>query len=394
MDIVFCDAGGEQPPAGLTLTDFKNTCSSRGHLRVDTKRGRAAGITRKTQLSFQAREVGKVPADQALPFAPVTDKPPAFAPPSTPAPPKGAYLQSWDTQARFYKGRDPPSQTRRSAPASDPRRGSPVLGTSAGTGVGELTRVAGLGSRFRTVRFDSWGLGVATLPGVRRNPFSGEPTLQPPRLRLEKGERRERDWHSGAGSPEPGGGGWSPPPGGGRHGRPRTPVAGRSPNPVCPHPGRSAPRTGARAPGSARLHLRIWGAAPRRLPGPPSRSPGSRRAVPSLEKDPGVTQRGRLPGKGRLPARGARGAAGKRRLRCAGSGPAERPAAPPAPTSSSSARPRHSAPLPGSAAPGPPLPAPRCGLRRREQRVSRPASPLPRGEKDTSLFFIFRDPQV
>lgn len=34
MDIVFCDAGGEQPPAGLTLTDFKNTCSSRGHLRV------------------------------------------------------------------------------------------------------------------------------------------------------------------------------------------------------------------------------------------------------------------------------------------------------------------------------------------------------------------------
>lgn len=311
----------------------------------------------------------------------MTDKPPAFAPPSTPAPPKGAYLQSWDTQARFYKGRDPPSQTRRSAPASDPRRGSPVLGTSAGTGVGELTRVAGLGSRFRTVRFDSWGLGVATLPGVRRNPFSGEPTLQPPRLRLEKGERRERDWDSGAGSPEPGGGGWSPPPGGGRHGRPRTPVAGRSPNPVCPHPGRSAPRTGARAPGSARLHLRIWGAAPRRLPGPPSRSPGSRRAVPSLEKDPGVTQRGRLPGKGRLPARGARGAAGKRRLRCAGSGPAERPAAPPAPTSSSSARPRHSAPLPGSAAPGPPLPAPRCGLRRREQRVSRPASPLPRGEK-------------
>lgn len=229
-------------------------------------------------------------------------------------------------------------------------------------------------------------------------------------------------------------------------GGPRSRRRGRAPgNTVCPHPGGSAQGRGC--PGST---LRPpppadWGAGPGSF-GPLPVPRGSRRAVPSLEKDPGCRgEPGAYPERGGSCA-GAALAGRRGRCGCAARAPAPAPAERPAPPLGlglplprlGPAAPPHS---PARPRPGPPLPAPRRRLCRGEQRIFGPSSPRPPGEQggeeegesrrarlstwtchwsvakqrsqittpggifffflipatvfaDTSFFFIFRDPWV
>lgn len=155
---------------------------------------------------------------------------------------------------------------------------------------------------------------------------------------------------------------------------PRSPRRGRSPAQSAPTQEGARREGGARAPCSARVHLRTWDARPR-VPGSPSPGCFSRRAVHPWKSTPGVKAKPALTRRGVAPQPGPRflqvrwgrgGCAALRGLRRPPSALHRSPSADflflglgPA------ARPR----------PGPPLSARSCGLRR--QRAADPPVPPP-----------------
>lgn len=104
-------------------------------------------------------------------------------------------------------------------------------------------------------------------------------------------------------------------------GGPRSRRGGRAPgNTVCPHPGGSAQGRGARAPRSARRHLRIG--VPDRgplVPSPFPEAPGDRshpwKRTPGVGANPALTRRGAAPARGLRSQVCGEGAAALRGLR-------------------------------------------------------------------------------
>lgn len=380
-----------------------------------------------------------------LPFTPITDKPP-----QSPQPPLPGSLFA----EPGHQGRGPPSQRLSPGLLLPPQFAGPGR-PGAGIGVGELTSDVWQSRPVFGRSSLSCGVGFfVTLLGAGRNSFSDQAEGRERgagRSRLRPGWGRDSATRGpGARSPEPRARAAADRPLQAAAGsdRPRVPAAGtRSGNTVCSHPGGSAQGRGGPGTTSARRHLRV-GVPDRGSLGHLPVPRGSRRAVTSLEKDPGCRgEAGAYPERGGSCA-GAELLGPRGRCGCAARAPtpapapAERPAPPlrlglPLPRLGPAARPRS----PALPRPGPPLPAPRCRLRRPEQRIFGPSSPQPPGEQggeeegesprarlstwtcpwsvakecsqitdpggffffflipatvfaDTSFFFIFRDPRV
>lgn len=272
--------------------------------------------------------------------------------------------------------------------ALGPPSGGPGAQTGAGGGGVALRRPAG-GSRFGAVLSERWNR-VCSTRGCTQELRRGAHFAGAARGRQVGPGRAGAGPGFAARSPGPGGGGGSPPPGGGGQRRGPGPGGGGA-----PQPGPSPPRrehAGERDPVPRSAASTCGPGAPGRASlGPLPILRGSGRAA---GEDRGVKAERALT-RGGAAAAGPRSQvrSGKRRPRCAA---CDAPAAAPAPAPAPAERP---APLLRAdfllllrsprrrPRPGPPLSAPRCGLRAPGAAGPRPAPllpplpPRPRGKK-------------